>query len=313
MAREPRPRNYITSRPTSDEIEPRESIHRACRPATERTRACSADDYPEFVTASPSADDLSRDLELALRLADAADAESLPRFDSADLRVSTKADKSHVTDADLATERAIRAVLAEERPLDGIFGEEFGAQGDTHRQWIIDPIDGTANFLRGVPLWGTMIALAIDGIPQVGVVSMPALDRRWWAAAGSGAWTGTPAEPRRLHTSAVASLDDASVSFQSIAQWTEAGHLDRLLKLSERVWRDRAYGDIYAYMLLAEGRLDMVAEFGVKEYDIAAAVPIIREAGGRMTAFDGTETISDLSTLASNGILHDSLLALLHD
>ncbi|CAN7309960.1 histidinol phosphatase [Microbacterium foliorum] len=265
------------------------------------------------MTASPSVDDFSRDLALALRLADAADAQSLPRFDSPDLEVSTKADNSHVTDADLATERAIRSLLATERPDDGIFGEEFGAEGSTHRQWIIDPIDGTANFLRGVPLWGTMIALAVDGIPQVGVVSMPAIGRRWWAAAGSGAWTATDAEPRRIRASAVSSLDDASVSFQSIAQWAESGHIDQLLTLADRVWRDRAYGDIYAYMLLAEGRIDMVAEFGVKEYDVAAAVPIVREAGGRMTGFDGAETISDLSTLATNGILHEAFLDLLHD
>lgn len=269
--------------------------------------------YPGWVTASPSADDFSRDLELALILADAADAQSLPRFDSPDLEISTKADHSHVTDADLATERAIRELLAAERPDDGIFGEEFGAQGSTHRQWIVDPIDGTANFLRGVPLWGTMIALAVDGVPQVGVVSMPALGRRWWAAAGSGAWTASDAGPRQIRASSVSSLDDASVSFQSITQWAESGHLDQLLKLADRVWRDRAYGDIYAYMLLAEGRIDMVAEFGVKEYDVAAAVPIIREAGGRMTGFDGTETISDLSTLASNGILHTAFLELLHE
>lgn len=265
------------------------------------------------MTATPAAADLSRDLELALRLADAADAQSLPRFDSADLQVSRKADSSHVTDADLATERAIRDVLSTERPDDGVFGEEFGAEGDTHRQWIIDPIDGTANFLRGVPLWGTMIALAIDGVPQVGVVSMPALGRRWWGAAGLGAWTATDHDPRRIEVSAVDSLDDASVSFQSIAQWTRAGHRDQLLRLADRVWRDRAYGDIYAYMLLAEGRIDMVAEFDVKEYDIAAAVPIVREAGGRMTGFDGAETISDLSTLATNGVLHDAFLELLHD
>jgi len=265
------------------------------------------------VTASPRVDDFSRDLALALRLADAADAQSLPRFDSPDLEVSTKADNSHVTDADLATERAIRSLLATARPDDGIFGEEFGAEGSTHRQWIIDPIDGTANFLRGVPLWGTMIALAVDGIPQVGVVSMPAIGRRWWAAAGSGAWTATDAEPRRIRASAVSSLDDASVSFQSIAQWAESGHIDQLLTLADRVWRDRAYGDIYAYMPVAEGRIDMVAEFGVKEYDVAAAVPIVREAGGRMTGFDGAETISDLSTLATNGILHEAFLDLLHD
>ncbi|WP_226533398.1 inositol monophosphatase family protein [Microbacterium paraoxydans] len=265
------------------------------------------------MTDSPHTAPLRSDLDLALRLADAADAQSLPRFDAADLKISTKADNSHVTDADLATERAIRRVLEAERPDDGIFGEEYGAQGSTHRQWIIDPIDGTANFLRGVPLWGTMIALAIDGVPKVGVVSMPALGRRWWATAGGGAWTATDGEPRRLQTSAVDSLDDASVSFQSIAQWADAGRLDTLLSVGARVWRDRAYGDVYAYMLLAEGRIDMVAEFGVKEYDIAAAVPIVREAGGRMTAVDGAETISARSTLATNGRLHDDFLTLIND
>ncbi|MEU4016035.1 inositol monophosphatase family protein [Microbacterium sp. NPDC028030] len=265
------------------------------------------------MTASPLTDDLRHDLDLALRLADAADAQSLPRFEAADLEISTKADNSHVTDADLATERAIRSILEAERPDDGIFGEEFGAQGSTHRQWIVDPIDGTANFLRGVPLWGTMIALAVDGVPQVGVVSMPALGRRWWAATGAGAWTTVGAEPRRIQASAVSSLDDASVSFQSIAQWSDAGRLDSLLKVAGHVWRDRAYGDVYSYMLLAEGRLEMVAEFDVKEYDIAAAVPIVREAGGRMTAADGTETISARSTLATNGRLHDDFLQLMND
>ncbi|WEK59609.1 MAG: histidinol phosphatase [Candidatus Microbacterium colombiense] len=265
------------------------------------------------MTVSSPADAFRNDLALALRLADAADAQSLVRFDASDLEISTKADSSHVTDADLATERAIRDLLAVERPDDGIFGEEFGAQGDTHRQWVIDPIDGTANFLRGVPLWGTMIALAIEGVPQVGVVSMPALGRRWWASAGAGAWTATADGPRRLQASTVDTLDEASVSFQSITQWVDAGHREQLLRVAERVWRDRAYGDVYPYMLLAEGRLEMVAEFDVKEYDIAAAVPIVREAGGRMTSFDGVETISDRSTLATNGVLHDAFLALLHD
>lgn len=309
----PRPRNYITSGSPPDEIEPGPSRPPRVSPHVKPSQTPVSRRLSWNRDRLPRVDDFSRDLALALRLADAADAQSLPRFDSPDLEVSTKADNSHVTDADLATERAIRSVLAIERPDDGIFGEEFGAEGSTHRQWIIDPIDGTANFLRGVPLWGTMIALAVDGIPQVGVVSMPAVGRRWWAAAGSGAWTATDAEPRRIRASSVSSLDDASVSFQSIAQWAQSGHIDQLLKLADRVWRDRAYGDIYAYMLLAEGRIDMVAEFGVKEYDVAAAVPIVREAGGRMTGFDGAETISDLSTLATNGILHEAFLDLLHD
>lgn len=251
---------------------------------------------------------------LALELADAADAQTMPRFDAADLQVSLKADHSHVTDADLAAERAIREVLRTRRPKDAILGEEYGekcdARADVRRQWIIDPIDGTANFMRGVPLWGTLVALVVDDVPQVGVVSMPALGRRWWASTGNGAWTATSSEPRPLAVSTVDSLDHASVSFQSIAQWADAGKLPELLALTDRVWRDRAYGDVFSYMLLAEGHLDMVAEFDVKEYDIAAAVPIVREAGGRMTAFDGTQSISARSALATNGILHDPLLSL---
>jgi histidinol-phosphatase len=246
---------------------------------------------------------------VALRLADAADAVSMARFDAADLDVQIKADATHVTEADLATERAIRDILARERPEDGIFGEEFGSSGSTTRQWIIDPIDGTANYLKGIPMWATLIALAVDGVPQVGVVSQPALSRRWWAATGQGAWTTTPSgEPRRLSVSTVDTVDTASVSFQSIGQWRDVGRLDALERLTAAVWRDRGYGDAWPYMLLAEGRLEMVAEFGVKEYDIAALHPIITEAGGRMTAFSGSDSLSELSVLATNRILHRPFL-----
>jgi histidinol-phosphatase len=265
--------------------------------------------------AGQTAGDLRDDLALALRLADAADAVSMTRFDSPDLDVRTKADATHVTEADLATERAIREMLAAERPGDGIFGEEFGAEGSTQRQWIIDPIDGTANYLKGIPMWATLIALAVDGVPQVGVVSQPSIGRRWWAATGLGAWTnGTQqdAGPRRLSVSAVDTLAQASVSFQSIAQWDGAGRLDELTRLTRAVWRDRGYGDAWPYMLLAEGRLEFVAEFDVKEYDIAAHVPIVTEAGGRFTAFDGSDSIAARSSLATNGLLHDAFLDLLH-
>ena len=252
---------------------------------------------------------LADDLALALRLADAADEQTMGRFDRADLEVSLKADRSHVTAADLAAERAIRDLIAAERPGDAIFGEEYGAtQGS--RRWIIDPIDGTANFLRGVPAWGTMIALEIDGVISLGVVSMPAMGRRWWAANGLGAFTDGD---RRVSVSAVDSLDEASLSFQSIAQWRDAGHLDALLALQERVWRDRAYGDIWAYMLLAEGRLDIVAEFDVKEYDVAAAAAIVREAGGRFTSLEGSDRLDTLSAIATNGALHDDVLAVLSE
>ncbi|GAB2853352.1 histidinol-phosphatase [Microbacterium insulae] len=252
-------------------------------------------------------------MAFALRLADAADAASMSRFDAPDLEVSTKPDATHVTEADLATERAIRALLAAERPGDGVFGEEYGTTGDSARQWIIDPIDGTANYLKGIPMWTTLIALAIDGIPRVGVASQPAIGRRWWAATGLGAWTnGSTGQPRRISVSDVDAISEASVSFQSIGQWRDAGELDALERLTSAVWRDRGYGDAWPYMLLAEGRLELVAEFGVKEYDIAALVPIITEAGGRFTSYAGTDSLAERSSLATNGALHDAFLHLLH-
>lgn len=265
---------------------------------------------------APADVDVSADLELALRLADAADAVTMARFDAADLDVARKADDSHVTEADLAAERTIRELLAAHRPDDGVFGEEFGTSGDSTRQWIIDPIDGTANYLKGIPMWTTLIALAIDGVPRVGVVSQPAIGRRWWAATGHGAWTNDvdatgAAAPRRLAVSDVSDVADSSVSFQSIAQWDGAGRTDDLLRLSRAVWRDRGYGDAWPYMLLAEGRLEFVAEFDVKEYDIAAHVPIVLEAGGSFTDIDGVETLSTRSSLATNGRLHDAYLDLL--
>ena len=262
---------------------------------------------------APFDGDLSDDLALALRLADAADAVAMAQFDAADLDVTLKADASHVTEADLATERTIRAILTEERPDDGILGEEYGSAGDAHRQWIVDPIDGTANYLKGIPMWTTLIALAVDGVPRVGVASQPALGRRWWAATGLGAWTNTESgEARRLGVSTVSEVAAASISFQSIGQWDEAGRTDALLRLSRAVWRDRGYGDAWPYMLLAEGRLEFVAEFDVKEYDIAALVPIVTEAGGRFTDIDGGDTISARSSLATNGVLHDDFLSLIH-
>ncbi|GAB3602190.1 inositol monophosphatase family protein [Microbacterium aureliae] len=257
--------------------------------------------------------DLTADLELALALADAADAASMSRFDASDLDVQTKADASFVTEADLATERAIRDLLTRERPADAVFGEEYGVTGESARQWVIDPIDGTSNYLKGIPMWATLIALLIDGVPRVGVVSQPALGRRWWGATGLGAWTASDAGgPRRLAVSRVDDLARSSVSFQSIAQWDEAGRTDALLRLTRAVWRDRGYGDAWPYMLLAEGRLELVAEFDVKEYDIAAHVPIVLEAGGRFTSFDGDDTLSARSSLATNGVLHDAFLDLVH-
>jgi len=259
--------------------------------------------------------DLAADLALALELADLADAVAIAKFRAVDLDVSTKPDRTFVTEADLAVERTIRERLAEVRPADGILGEEFGTSGDTARQWIIDPIDGTSNFMRGVPVWGALISLAIDGVPVVGVASSPAMGRRWWGSRGAGAFTtDAPGQaPRRIAVSAVADLADASLSFQSIAQWRDAGYLDRLLALAERVWRDRAYGDLWSYMLLAEGLIDVTGEFDVKPYDLAALVPIVEEAGGRFTSITGEPGPWHGSALATNGRLHDVVLDALRE
>lgn len=256
---------------------------------------------------------LSDDLALALRLADAADRVAMARFDAGDLRIDTKPDRTHVTEADLATERAIREILDAERPGDAILGEEYGTTGDTARRWVIDPIDGTHNYMRGIPVWATLIALTVDGVPQVGVVSQPALGRRWWAATGHGAWTnGRDGDDRRIHVSGINDIAQSSISFQSIEQWDDVDLLPTLERLARAVWRDRGYGDALPYMWLAEGRLELVAEFGVKEYDIAAIAPIVREAGGRFSAFDGSDRLDAESSLATNGVLHDTFLTFLH-
>ena len=252
----------------------------------------------------------SDDLALALALAANADHISLDRFQALDLVVTTKPDRTPVTDADQAVERSIRSGIEAARPGDSILGEEYGTQGSGSRQWIIDPIDGTANFLRGVPIWGTLISLAIDGVPVVGVVSAPALGKRWWAAAGHGAWAQAAGEePKRIRVSGVDALADASLSYNSISGWDEAGRLDEIVALTRRVWRSRAIGDMWAYMLLAEGSLDIVGEFDLKPYDMAALIPIVEEAGGRFTSVDGEPGPWSGSALATNGLLHIDVLA----
>ena len=251
---------------------------------------------------------LDDDLAFAHDLADAADAISADRFRSLDLKVTTKPDLTPVSDADRAVEQAIRARLASARAGDAILGEEFGEQGSGTRQWIIDPIDGTANYVRGVPVWATLIALAVDGIPVVGVVSAPALGKRWWAATGGGAWVRDADGERSIRVSGVSQLADASISYNSIQQWDAHGHLDELVALSRQVWRTRAYGDMWSYMMLAEGLIDMAGEYDLKPYDMAALVPIVEQAGGRFTSMAGESGPWHGSALATNGLLHDAVL-----
>jgi histidinol-phosphatase len=252
------------------------------------------------------------DLRLAHVLADMVDALTTSRYQAADLRVETKPDLTPVSDADKAAEELIRTQLRRTRPRDAVVGEEFGATGHGSRQWVVDPIDGTKNFVRGVPVWATLIALLDQGTPVVGVVSAPAMSRRWWAATGTGAWTGRSlSSARRLHVSAVADLTDASLSYASLGGWRDIGRREQFLALEERVWRSRAYGDFWSYMLVAEGAVDIAAEPQLELYDMAALVPVVVEAGGRFTSLDGDDGPFGGNALATNGLLHHQALAAL--
>lgn len=253
---------------------------------------------------------LDQDLTMALALAEKVDALTLSRYHSNNLRVETKPDMTPVSDADRAAEELILAELAALRPGDSVLGEEFGVHGSGARRWVIDPIDGTKNFVRKVPVWATLISLTIDDEPVLGVVSAPALGRRWYAATGLGAWVTEPglSEPRRLAVSKVATLADASVSYASLGGWKELGRRERLLELFDRVWRTRAYGDFFSYMLLAEGALEAAFEPELELYDMAALVPIVREAGGRFTSIEGVDGLAGGNALASNRLLHDAIL-----
>jgi histidinol-phosphatase len=253
------------------------------------------------------------DLALAMTLADRADTLTRERFGALDLRVETKPDLTPVTDADRAVEAELREALGRERPGDSVVGEEFGGTTTfTGRQWIIDPIDGTKNFVRGVPVWASLIALLDDGVPVVGVVSAPALQRRWWAAAGGGAWTGRSlTKASRCQVSQVTKLSDASLSYSGIGGWAEAGLLDPFLSLTRAVWRSRAFGDFWSHMMVAEGAVDISAEPEVSLWDLAALQVIVQEAGGRFTTLGGEATPDGGSVACTNGHLHDEVLALL--
>ncbi len=253
------------------------------------------------------------DVALALTLADRADALTVDRFGAQDLRVDTKPDLTPVTDADRAVETALREALAHSRADDAVLGEEFGGKARLRgRQWVIDPIDGTKNFVRGVPVWASLIALLEDGVPIVGVISAPALRRRWWAGRGLGAFAAVGAgAPRRLAVSRVGELSAASLAFSSLSGWAERGIRDRFVALTDAVWRVRGYGDFWSYCLLAEGAVDIAAEPEVSLWDLAALDILVREAGGAFTDLAGEPGPHGGSAVASNGLLHAPTLALL--
>lgn len=260
-------------------------------------------------TAEP---DYTDDLRLAHVLADDADSLTQARFRALDLHVMSKPDLTPVTEADLAVEDAIRRTLSRVRSRDAVIGEEQGTTGHSQRQWIVDPIDGTKNFVRGVPVWATLIALAVDGEVVLGVVSAPQLQRRWWASTGHGAWTGRSLlKATACQVSDVRRLEDASLSYASLHGWEERGRLEDFLALSRRCWRTRAYGDFWSYMLLAEGAVDLAAEPELHVYDMAALDIIVREAGGRFSSLAGTDGPWGGNALASNGHLHEAALSFL--
>ena len=250
------------------------------------------------------------DLKLALELADAADTVTMARYRAADLAVETKPDMTPVTESDKACERVLRERLAVARASDRIIGEEFGggeAAGEPGRAWVIDPIDGTKSYVRGMDTWTTLIALLEDGEVKVGVVSMPAMRRRWWAVRGGGAY----ADGRRLQVSAVSDLAHTQFVWSGIEEWDAIGGFQRVLDLGRRCWRTRGVGDSWQYMLVAEGAAEIATDPEATLWDLAAVSIVVEEAGGRFTGLNGVGGPGAGSGLATNGLLHEQALAAL--
>ncbi len=252
---------------------------------------------------------LEDDLQLALDLADAADAISMARFRSASLQVETKPDMTPVTEADRAVETMLRERIAAARPGDAVVGEEFGSSGGggVSRRWYLDPIDATGNYARGVPVFATLIALVVDGTSAVGVCSAPALQARWWASRGGGAYE----RGRAIHVSAVRHLGDAHLSYDDVRGFSSRGIGDRFLALARDCWRSRGFGDFWSHMMVAEGGVDVAVEPEVNPWDLAPLQVIVEEAGGRFTDLSGAARIDGGSAVSSNGLLHDAVLAAL--
>ena len=255
--------------------------------------------------------DWTADLELAHALADAADAITMTRFAAADLVVETKPDLTPVSDADRAVEDAVRKLLADQRPGDAVLGEERGSSGSGSRRWIVDPIDGTKGYVRGAPSWATLLALQVADEIVLGVVSAPALTRRWWACRGGGAWVRSPSGTQQCQVSQVRALPDAFLSYSSLAGWETRGRMTQFLGLAGDVWRTRAYGDFWSHMLVAEGVVDISCEPEVSMWDLAALQPIVEEAGGRFTDLAGEARADGGSVVCTNGLLHEEVIAAL--
>jgi histidinol-phosphatase len=242
------------------------------------------------------------DLLFAHELADAADRITLARFRAVDLRVETKPDLTPVSEADRAAEEAIRELVAQERPGEGVLGEEFGDDRSDIR-WIVDPIDGTRNYVRGVPVWATLLALERDGVVDAAVVSAPALNRRWWAERGEGAWAG---DGERLQVSAVSRVEDAVISTT-----TEAAMPAGWRELASRAWMTRGFGDFWQHCLVAEGSIELATDPVLSLWDYAAIRLVVEEAGGRCSTFGGGPPAPGESYLSANAALHETAVAAL--
>ncbi len=244
---------------------------------------------------------------MALTLADAADELTMRRFRARDLVIETKPDRTPVTEADRGVEELVRARLETERPDDGIVGEEFGRrEGTSERRWIIDPVDGTMNFSRGAPIWGTLLALQDHDRSVVGVASAPALGRRWWAARGEGAY----ADGEPIRVSEVSRLDDALLCYTSGPSFDDAGVGDAFRSLAAQAWAARGFSDFWGHVLVAEGTADVMLEPYLNLWDYAPLEVIVEEAGGRFSDFGGTAptAIEGASGVSTNGLLHDAVL-----
>ncbi len=255
---------------------------------------------------------MSLELDIALEMANTVDVLTMSRYRALDLHIETKPDRTPVTEADRAAELMLREMISDRFPEDGILGEEFDdLNPEAKRQWILDPIDGTRNYLRGVPVWATLIALVDQGQPMVGVVSAPALARRWWAETGHGAFTqDVDGSVRQIRVSGISNLSDASFSFSDPFGWDKYG-LSSLTAIQNSVERVRAYGDFWSHMMVAEGVVDIAAEPELSPWDQAALIPIVREAGGTVTGLDGHDVMESGSSLTTNGLLHQAVVDLI--
>ncbi|MFY7841829.1 MAG: inositol monophosphatase family protein [Actinomycetes bacterium] len=255
-----------------------------------------------------------QDLEFTHKLADAADKISMARFGAMDLKIETKPDLTPVSDADRSVEEELRKLIANYSPQDSIIGEEFGHDGGGNREWILDPIDGTKNFVRGVPFWGTLIGLRVDGEMTTGMVSAPALGRRWFGAMGLGSFLQTKTNSfqseRKLQVSKVSKLEDAYLGYSSQDRWEKKSQEEEFEKLLKKVWRARGFGDFIIHMMVAEGSLDLAMEPSLAIWDMAALIPIIREAGGNVTSLNNGDPLIEKSLVTTNGLLHEQTIRL---